>query len=89
MITVDSAGRIRLSLKVSRWAGFNPGQQLSVTVEGPNSFRIQPTTKSSRYSVELDGRIRVAKNFVGRLGVKTRGKNMVAGVCKGSIVVTM
>lgn len=95
MITVDAAGRIRLSRKVSRWAGFYPGQQLAVVAEGSNSFRIQPaartskSTDSARYSVERDGRIRVAKNAVWGLGVKSRTPNMTAGIRKGSIVVTV
>lgn len=95
MITVDASGHIRLSRKLSRWAGFYPGQKLAVVADGSNSFRIQPaarTSKSSdsaRYSVELDGRIRVLTNVVRGLGVKSRAKNMSAGIRKGSIVVTI
>ena len=95
MITVDAAGRIRLSREASRGAGFRPGQKLAVIVESPNSFRIQSAAKTSkstdsaRYSVEQDGRIRVSKTAVRNLGVKSRRKNMTADVQKGSIVVTM
>jgi len=95
MITVDAAGRIRLSREASRSAGFKPGQKLAVVVESANSFRIQSATKvaksvdSARYSVEQDGRIRVSKTAVRNLGVKSRRKNMTADVQKGSIVVTM
>ncbi len=95
MITVDAAGRIRLSREASRGAGFRPGQKIAVVAEGQNSFRIQSAAKtaksvdSARYSVELDGRIRVAKTAVRELGVKSRRKNMSADVKKGSIVVTM
>jgi hypothetical protein len=95
MITVDAAGRIRLSREASRGAGFRPGQKIAVVAEGQNSFRIQSAAKtakstdSARYSVEQDGRIRVAKTAVRELGVKSRRKNMSADVKKGSIVVTM
>lgn len=95
MITVDAAGRIRLSREASRGAGFRPGQKIAVVAEGQNSFRIQSAAKTSkstdsaRYSVEQDGRIRVAKTAVRELGVRSRRKNMSADVKKGSIVVTM
>jgi hypothetical protein len=95
MITVDAAGRIRLSREASRGAGFRPGQKIAVVAEGQNSFRIQSAAKtaksvdSARYSVELDGRIRVAKTAIRDLGVKSKRKNMSADVQKGSIVVTM
>jgi len=95
MITVDAAGRIRLSREASRGAGFRPGQKIAVVAEGQNSFRIQSAAKTSkstdsaRYSVEQDGRIRVSKTAVRTLGVKSRRKNMSADVKKGSIVVTM
>jgi hypothetical protein len=95
MVTVDAAGRIRLSREASRGAGFRPGQKLAVVSEGQNSFRIQSAAKtaksvdSARYSVEQDGRIRVSKTAVRNLGVKSRRKNMTADVQKGSIVVTM
>lgn len=95
MITVDAAGRIRLSREASRGAGFRPGQKLAVVVESSNSFRIQSAAKtnksvdSARYSVEQDGRIRVSKTAIRNLGVKGRRKNMSADVQKGSIVVTM
>jgi len=95
MITVDAAGRIRLSREASRGAGFRPGQKLAVVSEGGNSFRIQSAAKTAkslnslRYSVEQDGRIRVSKSGVSNLGIKSRRKNMTANVQKGSIVVTM
>jgi hypothetical protein len=95
MITVDAAGRIRLSREASRGAGFRPGQKIAVVAEGQNSFRIQSSAKtpkstdSARYSVEQDGRIRVNRVAVRELGVKGRRKNMSADVRKGSIVVTM
>jgi hypothetical protein len=95
MITVDAAGRIRLSREASRGAGFRPGQKIAVVAEGQTSFRIQSAAKTSkatdsaRYSVEQDGRIRVSKTAVRELGVKSRRKNMSADVQKGSIVVTM
>ena len=95
MITFDVAGRIRLSGEASRRAGFRPGQKIAVVAEGQNSFRIQSAAKTSkstdsiRYSVEKDGRIRISKNGVTNLGVKSRRKNMTADVQKGSIVVTM
>jgi len=95
MITVDAAGRIRLSREASRGAGFRPGQKIAVVAEGQNSFRIQSAAKTSkstdsaRYSVEQDGRIRVSKTAVRELGVRSRRKNMSADVKKGSIVVTM
>jgi hypothetical protein len=95
MITVDAAGRIRLSREASRGAGFRPGQKIAVVAEGQNSFRIQSAAKTSkatdsaRYSVEQDGRIRVSKTAVRGLGVRSRRKNMSADVKKGSIVVTM
>jgi hypothetical protein len=95
MITVDAAGRIRLSREASRGAGFRPGQKIAVVAEGQNSFRIQSAAKtaksvdSARYSVELDGRIRVAKTAIRELGVKSKRKNMSVDVQKGSIVVTM
>jgi len=95
LITVDAAGRIRLSREASRGAGFRPGQKIAVVAEGQNSFRIQSAAKtaksvdSARYSVELDGRSRVAKTAVRELGVKSKRKNMSADVQKGSIVVTM
>lgn len=95
MVTTDSSGRIRLSNEASRDAGFRPGQKIAVVAEGQNSFRIQPaaktakSTNSARYSVEKDGRIRVNRNAVRTLGVKSRRKNLTADVQKGSIVVTM
>jgi hypothetical protein len=95
MITFDAAGRIRLSREASSGAGFRPGQKLAVVAEGQNSFRIQSASKTSkstqslRYSVEQDGRIRVNREGVRGLGVKSRRKNMSADVQKGSIVVTM
>jgi hypothetical protein len=95
MITVDAAGRIRLSREASSGAGFRPGQKIAVVAEGQNSFRIQSAAKtpksaqSLRYSVEQDGRIRVNRASVRELGVKSRRKNMSADVKKGSIVVTM
>jgi hypothetical protein len=95
MITIDAAGRIRLSRTDSRAAGFRPGQKLAVIVEGSNSFRIQSAAKTNKsvdsapYSVEQDGRIRVSKTAVRSLGVKSRRKNISADVQKGSIVVTM
>ena len=95
MITFDSAGRIRLSREASRSAGFKPGQKLAVVAEGQNSFRIQSAAKTAksvdslRYSVEMDGRIRVNKAALSNLGVKSRRKNMSADVQKGSITVTL
>jgi len=95
MITVDTAGHIRFSNQASKGAGFRPGQKIAVVAEGQNSFRIQSATKvsknvdSARYSVEKDGRIRVSKNVVRKLGVKSRRKNMTADVNRGSILVTM
>jgi hypothetical protein len=95
MITVDAAGRIRLSREASRGAGFKPGQKIAVVAEGQNSFRIQSAAKTSkgtdslRYSVEQDGRIRVNRASVRDLGVRSKRKNMSANVNKGSIVVTM
>jgi hypothetical protein len=95
MITVDAAGRIRLSREASRGAGFKPGQKIAVVAEGQNSFRIQSAAKTSkgtdslRYSVEQDGRIRVNRASVRDLGVRSKRKNTSADVQKGSIVVTM
>lgn len=95
MITVDSAGRIRFSQKASIGAGFRPGQKIAVVAEGTNSFRIQSAANipnavdSARYSVEQDGRIRVAKSAVRRLGVRSRRRNMAVNVNKGNIVVTI
>jgi len=95
MITIDAAGRIRLSRADSNAAGFRPGQKIAIVAEGQNSFRIQSGAKTSKstnsapYSVEKDGRIRVAKTSVSSLGVKSRRKTMSADVQKGSIVVTM
>lgn len=95
MITVDASGRIRLSREASRGAGFRPGQKLAVVSEGQNSFRITSAAKvsssadSHRYSVEKDGRIRVNRNAVRSLGVKSRRKSVTANVTKGNIVVTM
>jgi hypothetical protein len=48
MITVDAAGRIRLSREASRGAGFRPGQKIAVVAEGQNSFRIQSAAKTSK-----------------------------------------
>lgn len=95
MVTVDSAGRIRLSRQASSNAGFRPGQKIAVVAESKNSFRITSNsnvsngTDSANYSVEKDGRIRVAKTVVRELGVRSRRKNMKADVQNGSIVVTM
>lgn len=95
MITVDAAGRIRLSREASRGAGFRPGQKIAVVAEGTNAFRIQSAAKtakstdSARYSVEMDGRIRVNREAVRSLGVKSKRKNMTVNVEKGSIVVSM
>ena len=95
MITVDAAGRIRLSREASSGAGFRPGQKLAVVAEGQNSFRIQSagktskSTQSLRYSVEQDGRIRVNRDSVRDLGIRSKRKNMSADVQRGSIVVTM
>jgi hypothetical protein len=95
MITIDSAGRIRLTREASSGAGFRPGQKIAVVAEGQNSFRIQSaaktakSTNSARYSVEQDGRIRVNREAVRTLGVRSKRKNMTADVQKGSIVVTM
>jgi len=95
MITIDAAGRIRLSREASSGAGFRPGQKIAVVAEGQNSFRVQSaaktakSTNSARYSVEQDGRIRVNREAVRTLGVRSKRKNMTADVQKGSIVVTM
>jgi hypothetical protein len=95
MVTVDSAGRIRLSRQASSNAGFTPGQKIAVVAESKNSFRITSNsnvsngTDSANYSVEKDGRIRVAKTVVRELGVRSRRKNMKADVQNGSIVVTI
>jgi hypothetical protein len=95
MITVDATGRIRLSREASRGAGFRPGQKISVVSEGTNSFRItssarvSKSTDSARYSVEKDGRIRVNRNAVRSLGVRSTRKSPTVNVTKGSIVVTM
>jgi hypothetical protein len=98
MITVDAAGRIRLSREASRGAGFRPGQRVAVIAEGNNAFRIQSAAKTPktvmchRYSVERDGRIRVNQAAVANLGVtgtRNATRTMSANVNRGSIVVNM
>ena len=101
MVTVDASKRIRISSRATRQAGFIPGQRLAVVpVEGFNtSFRIVSASRiskkilSARYSVEKDGRIRVAETAVNSLGVrrsKSKRKNSLSVTAtRGSITVSM
>lgn len=98
MLTVDRSNRIRVSRKVTREAGFHPGQAISVVADpsNKNSFSIIPTRKVARgtrslsYSVEKDGRARIAIPAVKELGVRTsRRPKYSANTTKGAIVVTM
>lgn len=95
MVTVDSSGRIRLSSQLVKSAGFRPGQSLAVVSNGKNSFDIIAESKAPKsgdwasYSVEQDGRVRVAKTTLANLGVKGKRKNITADSKKGSITVSM
>lgn len=101
MVTVDASKRIRISSKATRQAGFRPGQQLAVvSVDGSNtSFRIVSASRiskkvpSARYSVEKDGRIRVAETVLNSLGIRksnSKRKNSLSVIAtRGSITVSM
>ncbi len=101
MITVDSSGRIRISSRVTRQAGFKPGQKLAVVPKdgSRNSFeilsasRVSKNTNSARYSVEKDGRVRVAESVVRSLGVRRsnsrRKDSLNVTQSRGNITVSM
>lgn len=95
MISLDSSGDIRISRQAVRTAGFRPGNKVAVTRTGENSFTIFPSSKvsnnteSARYTVEKDGRIRVNRNVVKSLGVRSRRKTMACQASSRSIVVSM
>jgi len=100
MVTVDSSRRFRFSNKISREAGFRPGQKLAVVATSGNSFQIVSSSKVSRnseairYSVEKDGRIRVAESVLNRIGVRrnSRRRNsstFPVNVSRGSITVNI
>lgn len=99
MVTFDSANRFRLSSSLSREAGFRPGQQLTVVSNSRNSFRIVPMSKarksddSPRYSVEKDGRIRVAETVLNNMGVRRSSRRnsnkFSAKTTRGSITVNI
>lgn len=98
MLTVDRSNRLRVSRKVTREAGFHPGQAISVIADAnnKNSFAIVPSRKVARgtrslsYSVEKDGRARIALPAVKELGVRaSRKPKYNATTTKGTIVVTM
>lgn len=95
MVTVNSSGHIRFSSRVVKSAGFRPGQHLAIVPTSKTSFDIIPAHKAlkngiwSKYSVEKDGRVRVSKSTLLRMGVncKRNGINTISN--KGSIVVVM
>lgn len=97
MITVDASDRIRLSVDIGKRAGFRPGQKLAVITSGnSDTFTIIPASKiskgakSARYSVEQDGRIRIAKSTLSSLGIKTgKRKSPIHDVSKGRIQVSI
>lgn len=95
MVTVDSSGRIRLSSQLVKSAGFRPGQSLAVVANSKNSFDIISASKAPKngdwaaYSVEQDGRVRVAKSTLSNMGVNGKRKNITADSKKGSITVSM
>ena len=100
MVTVDSSRRFRFSNKISREAGFRPGQKLAVVATSSNTFQIVSSRKVSknsdaiRYSVEKDGRIRVSESGLNRLGVtrNSRRRNVSSfpvNVARGSITVSI
>ena len=95
MISLDASGDIRISRQTVRNAGFRPGNKVAVTRTGENSFtissasRVSNSTQSARYTVEKDGRIRVNRNTVQSLGVRSRRKSMSCQASSRSIVVSM
>lgn len=95
MISLDASGDIRISREAVRSAGFRPGNRVAVTRSGENSFTISSSSKVSnstecaRYTVEKDGRIRVNRNIVQSLGVRSRRKSMSCQASSRSIVVSM
>lgn len=97
MISFNSkTNKIRFSSRVSRTAGFRPGQSISVVAEGPNTFRIRSTARTSKrlnraeYSVEKDGAMRISQNALKQLGVSSRrDNNTCILVSPGNIVVEM
>lgn len=99
MVTFDSANRFRLSRSLSQEAGFRPGQKVAVVSTSRNSFRIVLASKmpknsnSPRYSVEKDGRIRVAENVLNNMGVRRSSRRttnrLSANASRGSIAVSI
>lgn len=100
MVTVDSSRRFRFSNKISREAGFRPGQKLAVVATSGNTFQIVSSRKVAknsdaiRYSVEKDGRIRVSERRLKALGVtrNSRKRSTVTfpvNVSRGSITVSI
>jgi len=95
MISLDTSGDIRISRQAVRNAGFRPGNKVAVTRSGENSFtissasRVSKNTESARYTVEKDGRIRVNRNVVSSLGVRSRRKTMSCQAESRRITVSM
>jgi hypothetical protein len=95
MISLDASGDIRISRQTVRSAGFRPGNRVAVTRSGENTFtissasRIPKNTEAARYTVEKDGRIRVNRNMVQSLGVRSRRKSMSCQAENRRITVSM
>jgi hypothetical protein len=95
MISLDASGDIRISRETVRNAGFRPGNRVAVTRSGENTFtissasRVSKNTESARYTVEKDGRIRVNRNTVQSLGVRSRRKTLSCQTASRSITVSM
>lgn len=100
MVTFDSANRFRFSRSLTNDAGFRPGQQVAVVSNNSrNSFRIvlaskvSKNTNAPRYSVEKDGRIRVAETVLNNMGIRRTSrkstKRLSASASRGSITVNI
>ena len=95
MISLDASGDIRISRETVRNAGFRPGNRVAVTRSGENTFtissasRVSKSTESARYTVEKDGRIRINRNTVQSLGVRSRRKTLSCQASSRSITVSM
>mgnify|MGYP006890782732 FL=1 len=88
---MDRTQRLRISASVSRQAGFSPGQRVAVIANSKTEFTVVPSNKVPRntasvsYTVEADGRIRVARSVLKeRLGVSVNPKKSATVSAKRS-----
>lgn len=86
MITNTNDGRFRLSSRLTRTAGFKPGDEVAVIRDGSKNIRITSLREAvknadgqpvAKYHVERDGRLRISRKTIKSvIGVRANRKKV-------------